>query len=125
MNLGLKSEGTKLFDKVDAKKYNLSEEERKVQYEKIKALSDQNHDSEEKTHFNVEQIMEPLVVENVRIHEAWSDLAEELIRWGEFGRAKDMATEASLHARILKDPDCYAKTLLSLSNIAFVEGSSA
>jgi len=69
--------------------------------------------------------MEPLVVESVRIHEAWCVLAEELIKWGEFSRAKDLATEASLHARILKDADCYAKTLLSLSNIAFVEGSSA
>jgi len=69
--------------------------------------------------------MEPLVVESVRIHEAWCVLAEELIKWGDFSRAKDLATEASLHARILKDADCYAKTLLSLSNIAFVEGSSA
>lgn len=69
--------------------------------------------------------MEPAVIETVRIHEAWTHLAEELVRWGEFNRAKDMATEASLHARILKDADCYANTLLTLSNIAYIEGSSA
>ena len=40
MNLGLKDEGTKLYEKIEAKRYALSEEERKVQYEKIKALSD-------------------------------------------------------------------------------------
>jgi hypothetical protein len=69
--------------------------------------------------------MEPHVIETVRIHEAWSDLADELIKWGEFARAKDLATEASLHSRILKDADSYAKSLLSLSTIAFVEGNSA
>jgi hypothetical protein len=69
--------------------------------------------------------MEPLEIKSLRIHEAWAVLAEELIKWGEFQRAKDLATESSLHARILKDPDCYAKTLISLSQIAFTEGSSA
>lgn len=125
MNLGLKQEGQKLYEKIETKRYLLSEEERKVQYEKIKALSDMSHKSEEKTHFGVEDAMEPLVVETVRIHEAWACLGEELVKWGEFARAKDLAQEASLHARILKDADSYAKTLLSLSTIAYVEGSSA
>jgi hypothetical protein len=39
---------------------------------------------EEKAHFLAENAMEPLVIENVRIHEAWALLAEELIKWGEF-----------------------------------------
>jgi len=81
--------------------------------------------NEEKVHFHSENAMEPLVVESVRIHEAWAILAEELIKWGEFQRAKDLATEASLHARILKDADCYARSLIALSTIAYVEGNSA
>lgn len=83
MNLGLKTEGVKLQDRIELKKYCLNEEERKVQYEKIKALSDMSH-NEEKTHFLREDAMEPLVIESIRIHEAWSVLAEELIKWGEF-----------------------------------------
>lgn len=81
--------------------------------------------NEEKAHFLPENSMEPLVIENVRIHEAWALLAEELIKWGDFQRAKDLATEASIHSRILKDADCYAKSLISLSTISFIEGNSA
>lgn len=124
MNLGLKAEGVKLYEQIESHKYLLSEDERKVQFEKIKALSDMSL-KEEKAHFLSEDVMEPLVIESVRIHEAWSCLAEELIKWGEFQRAKDLATESSLHSRILKDADCYAKSLLSLSTISFVEGNSA
>lgn len=40
MNLGLKNEGMKLYEKIEAKRYILTDEERKVQYEKIKALND-------------------------------------------------------------------------------------
>ena len=69
--------------------------------------------------------MEPLVIESVKIHEAWLLLGEELVKWGEFSRAKELATEASLHSRILKDPDSYSRSLLTLSTIAFVEGASA
>lgn len=54
MNIGLREEGTKLYEKIESRRYTLTEEERKVQYEKIKALSDQAHDSEEKTHFHTE-----------------------------------------------------------------------
>jgi hypothetical protein len=61
----------------------------------------------------------------VRIHEAWATLSEELIKWGEFQRAKELATESALHSRILKDADCYGRSLLSLSSVAFVEGNSA
>jgi hypothetical protein len=45
----------------------------------------------------------PHVVESIRIHESWLAYAEELLRWGEFVRAKVLLKEASLHARILKD----------------------
>lgn len=124
MNLGLKQDGVKLYEKVESKRYLLSEEERKVQYEKIKALSDMSL-NEEKAHFLSENAMEPLVVESIRIHETWAVLAEELIKWGEFSRAKNLAQEASLHARILKDADCYARALVALSTIAYVEGNSA
>lgn len=47
--------------------------------------------------------MEPHVVEVVYVHEAWLTYAEELLRWGEFRRSKEFASEAALHARILKD----------------------
>lgn len=40
MNLGLKQDGVKLYERVESKKYVLQEEEKKVQFEKIKALSD-------------------------------------------------------------------------------------
>jgi hypothetical protein len=46
MNLGLKADGCKIHDKVDSVKYILTEEERKVQFEKIKALSDQSINEE-------------------------------------------------------------------------------
>lgn len=124
MNLGLKTEGTQLYEKIESNRYVLTEEERKVQFEKIKALSDSSL-KEDKAHFPVAEASEPLVIETVRIHESWADLGEELVKWGEFARAKDLAQEASLHSRILKDADCYAKSLLTLSTVAFVEGHSA
>jgi hypothetical protein len=40
MNLGLKDEGVALQAKAESNKYELSEEERKVNFEKIKALKD-------------------------------------------------------------------------------------
>ena len=38
--------------------------------------------------------MEPAVIENISIHEAWLAYAEELSKWGEFVRAKELAKEA-------------------------------
>ena len=81
--------------------------------------------TEGKAIFLSEVASEPLVIETVRIHEAWATLAEELLKWGEFKRSKDLATESALHSRILKDADCYSRSLLTLSSIAFVEGNSA
>ena len=44
MNLGLKDEGMALQAKAEAGKYDLTEEERKVNFEKIKALKDTRDD---------------------------------------------------------------------------------
>jgi len=52
-------------------------------------------------------------------------LAEELLKWGDFARAKELLIEVNLHSRILKDQDNYAKSLHHLSQIAFLEGESA
>ena len=66
----------------------------------------------------------PLVLEQLRIHESWLQLAEEHIRWGAYVKAKDLLKEVNLHARILKDQAGYAQSLLSLSTIAYLEGES-
>jgi hypothetical protein len=104
MNLGLKDEGVALQTKAESNKYELSEEERKVNFEKIKALKD-TRDNLKDEHVPFEEDSEflPHVVESIRIHESWLAYAEELLRWGEFVRAKVLLKEASLHARILKD----------------------
>jgi hypothetical protein len=81
--------------------------------------------NEDQPIFLAEVASEPLVIETVKIHEAWATLGEELLKWGEFKRSKDLVTESALHSRILKDADCYSRSLLTLSSIAFVEGSSA
>ena len=52
--------------------------------------------------------LEPVVLESIRIHEVWLQYAQELLKWGEYIRAKDFIIEANLHARILKDQDSYA-----------------
>jgi len=41
MNMGLKSDANKLIAIVEQRKINLTEEDKKVQYEKIKALKDE------------------------------------------------------------------------------------
>ena len=66
-------------------------------------------------HFVPERAMEPLVIESIKIHESWLSYAEELFKWGEFVRAKELAKECNLHARILKDQDTYAQSLVLMS----------
>ena len=39
-------------------------------------------------------------------------------------KAKDLLKEVNLHSRILKDQPNYAKSLLSLSTVAYLEGES-
>jgi hypothetical protein len=46
------------------------------------------------------------------------------MRWGAFVKAKDLLKEVNLHARILKDQPSYAKSLLQLSTVAYLEGES-
>lgn len=46
---------------------------------------------------------EPVILESIKIHEIWILYAEELLRWGEFIKAKDFVLESNMHARILKD----------------------
>jgi len=122
----LKDEGNALQAKAEASKYDLSEEERKVNFEKIKALKDEKDNlKSEHVPFEEGSAEEPHVVENIRIHESWLAYAEELVRWGEFVRAKVLLKESNLHARILKDQDSYAKSLLLIAQIQFLEGESA
>ena len=126
-NLGLREQGQALAQQAEGSKYALTEEECKVNYEKIKALKDPRDDLREGTAipFAPEDGMEPEVVESMRIHESWLAYAEELLKWGDFARAKDLVKEASLHARILQDQNAYAKSLLLLGTVAYLEGDSA
>jgi hypothetical protein len=55
----------------------------------------------------------------------WIQYAEELLRWGEFVKAKEFILEVSIHSRILKDQEIYSHSLMLLSTIAFLEGESA
>jgi hypothetical protein len=55
---------------------------------------------------------------------SWIILAEELIKWGHYSRSKQLLKEAGLHSRILKDQRSYAKSLMMLSTIAYLEGES-
>ena len=104
-NLGLKPEGTALQTKAEENAFELTEDERRVNFEKIKALKNPNDDLREGTTvpFTVEAADEPQVIEILRTHETWLGYAEELIKWGEFTRTKELAKEVALHARILQD----------------------
>ena len=102
-NLGLKQDGLSLQTVAEKDHFEMTESERRVNFEKIKALKNPNDDLKEGTEidFSVEHALEPRVIEMVRVHETWLGYAEELIKWGEFSRVKDLAKEVSLHARIL------------------------
>lgn len=104
-NLGVKIEGEKLQNEAEQNAFILSETERRVNYEKIKALKNPDDDLSEETKcaFQAEEANEPKVIEMVRVHESWLAYAEELLKWGEFSRVKVLAKEVALHARILQD----------------------
>jgi hypothetical protein len=51
----------------------------------------------------MEDDQEPLVLESIKIHEVWILYADELLKWGEYIKAKDFIIETNLHSRILKD----------------------
>lgn len=88
-----------------------------MNYEKIKALKNPKDDLKESTviPFNVGAADEPHVIEILRTHETWLAYGEELIKWGEFSRTKQLAKEVSIHARILQDQDSYSRALLILA----------
>ena len=126
-NLGLKEAGLQLQTQAEESHYELTESERRVNFEKIKALKNPKDDLKEGTEipFGPEHALEPHVIEMVRVHETWLAYAEELIKWGEFTRVKELAKEVSLHARILQDQDAFSRSLLVLAQLAYVEGESA
>lgn len=126
-NLGLKDLGQKLVDQIDKTAYNLTDEERRIQFEKIKELKDEKDTLSSDISnlpFSPEQRLVPHVVESIRIHESWITMAEELLKWGEFLRANKLAKEANLHARILKDQDVFARSLHLIGQIQYLEGDS-
>jgi hypothetical protein len=72
MNLGLKAEGEAIKTQWDSDNYKISDEEKKVQFEKIKALKDENDNLKDKNIlFHFEYDKEPVVIESIRIHEVW------------------------------------------------------
>ena len=113
---------------MDKNAYTLTDEESRIQYEKIKELKDAKDkfgSDVSDLPFVKEHNLEPFVVESVKMHEQWLGLAEELLKWGEFVRAKKLAKEANLHARILKDQNVFAHSLHLLAQIQYLEGESA
>jgi len=125
MNLGLKAQSEAMVEAVASRAYVLNDEERKVNFEKIKALKDPTDDLKSKhIPFHAAEDSAPVVLEQIRIHESWLALAEEHVKWGNYLRAKDLLKEVNLHARILKDQKLFATSLLSLSTIAYLEGES-
>ena len=125
MNLGLKDQAQAITQSVESEAYDLTDEEKKVNFEKIKALKDPNDDLVNKIiPFEKEEAGAALLIEQRRIHQSWLTLAEELLRWGHYTRAKTLVMETNLHARILKDQRSYAKSMMLLSTIAYLEGES-
>ena len=104
MNLGLKNESEAIKLQWDTNSYKLTDEERKLHLEKIKGLKDPHDNMKDKAvAFTFEESSEPQVLEQIKIHEMWIMYAEELLKWGEFVKAKEFILEVNIHARILKD----------------------
>lgn len=101
--MGQKTQAEKLQRIAEQNAYELTESERRVNFEKIKALKNPKDDMKEGTviPFQIEEQDEPRVLEMVRVHETWLCWAEELLKWGEFVKVKAFAREVALHARIL------------------------
>lgn len=71
-NLGLYKEGEALKQTWDNEHYKLTDEEKKVQLEKIKALKDPTDNLKDKfVAFHLEEELEPFVLESFKIHEVW------------------------------------------------------
>lgn len=72
MNLGLKQEGEGLKTLWEQTCYKLTDDEKKLQLEKIKGLKDPNDNLKDKAvDFPLEEPTEPLVLEQIKIHEIW------------------------------------------------------
>ena len=126
LNMGLEERGLALKQQIDERAYSLSEEEKKVEFEKIKGLRDLSDDIKDKNvSFPNVGPKDPVVLETVFLHEVWLMLAEEQLKWGDYVKAKTLVKESYLHARILKDQNSYALALRLLSQIAYIEGESA
>jgi len=126
MNLGLKTESDNLKQQWENNSYKLTDDEKKFNFEKIKGLKDPKDNMKDKAvAFPYEDEKEPLVLEQVKVHEVWIHYAEELLKWGEFVRAKEFILEVNIHSRILKDQEIYSQSLMLLSTIAYLEGESA
>lgn len=124
MNLGLKSAADMLIEGKEHS-YILNDEEKKLNFEKIKALKDPADDDAKKLiPFHVVDEGAPTVLEQIRIHESWLQLADEHIKWGNYVLAKDLLNEVTRHARILKDQPSFARSLLARSTVAYLEGES-
>jgi len=69
LNLGLKSEGDALIEKLDQSAYKITDEERKAELEKIKPLKDPDDDLKSKVvNFTFEEEGEPRVLEQIVVH---------------------------------------------------------
>ena len=83
LNLGLKQEGEDVKARWDLDNYKLTDEEKKVNTEKIKALKDKSDNLKDKVvNFNFEDEFEPVVLEQIRIHEVWAALCSRAAQVG-------------------------------------------
>ena len=72
MNLGMKGEGEQIRTQWETSHYKLSEEEKKTNLEKIKALKDPGDNLKDKNVvFTFEPESEARVLESIKIHEVW------------------------------------------------------
>lgn len=72
MNLGLKTESEKLREAWEVHCYKLTDDEKKINLEKIKGLKDPSDDLKSKNvAFPFEDDKEPVVLEQIKIHEMW------------------------------------------------------
>lgn len=78
LNMGLEERGLELKKQIDERAYTLGEEEKKVEFEKIKGLRDLSDDIKDKNvAFPSVGAKDPFVLETVFLHEIWLLLAEE------------------------------------------------
>jgi hypothetical protein len=62
-----------------------------------------------------------LIVDELRIHIIWIEMAKELYRYGYYSYAKELLDESIFHCLILKDKVSYIRANTTLSEILFIE----